>query len=162
MKNRWLSKWIAIALIGLFILTGCVQQAALPETGGGKTPAPTSPPPTSTPTQVPSSPSGNGPGSVGETPNITLADDGKTITLQIDQAFLLDLGEGYDWTVTIADQSIVSREIGVLTIRGSQGLFKAHKPGRTTLTATGDPTCLKSQPPCAMPSKVFQLTIVVK
>ncbi len=170
MKNMQLSKWIAVLLVGLVALSGCVQQAALPQTGGtASTPSqpsatPTTLPPTSTPTIVPSTPSpaDTGPGSAGETPNVTLADDGKTITLQVDQAFLLDLGEGYDWNVTIADQSILSREIGVLTIRGSQGLFKAHKPGTTSLTATGDPTCLKSQPPCMMPSVAFRLTIVVK
>jgi hypothetical protein len=164
MNNSLFSKWLGIALIGLFILSGCVQQSAFPETGGQNTTTPTQLPPSPTPTF---SPSPVPMGSATETPapetaNVTLADNGKTISLQVVQAFLLALGEGYDWNVTIADQSIISREIGVLTIRGSQGLFMAHTPGTTTLSANGDPTCLQSQPPCKMPSESFQVTIVVK
>lgn len=96
------------------------------------------------------------------TPTVTLADDEHTITLHAGQSFLLKLGEGYDWTVTPADQTILSRVVNVLTIRGSQGLYKAHKPGQTTLTATGDPTCRTAQPPCGAPSREFRLAVIVE
>jgi hypothetical protein len=101
--------------------------------------------------------------SVTPSPNgVTLADNGVTITVGVGQRFLLNLGEGYDWTVTIADQSVLSRVIGVLTIRGSQGLYEAHKPGQTVLSAAGEPTCRAENPPCGMPSRLFSLNVAVR
>ncbi len=92
---------------------------------------------------------------------VTLADNGKTITLQVSERFLLDLGEGYDWNVTVDNQTVISRVVNVLVIRGAQGLYEAHTPGNATLTAIGDPVCRKVQPPCGAPSLLFQLYIVV-
>jgi hypothetical protein len=105
-----------------------------------------------------------GPVSTDTTPavkTITLADDGKTFTLQVDETFLLNFGEGYDWNISIDDQTIISREVNVMVIRGAQGIYKAHKPGRATLTAVGDPPCRQSVPPCAAPSRLFRLNVVV-
>ena len=101
-------------------------------------------------------------GSTAETPTVTQADQGKTITLHVGKRFLLSLGEGYDWNVIIDKQDVVSRVIGILTVRGSQGLFEAHQPGTAALTATGDPLCRQSQPPCGQPSILFNVKIVVQ
>jgi photosystem II stability/assembly factor-like uncharacterized protein len=94
-------------------------------------------------------------------PTVTLADDGQTTTLQVGGRFLLDLGAEYNWTVTVDDPAVVSRVVNVLTIRGSQGLYEARQPGRTTLNATGDPICRQAQPPCGAPSRLFRLQVVV-
>lgn len=96
------------------------------------------------------------------TRTVTLADDGKTIELAVGETFLLALGDGYDWTVTIADPSIVSREVNVATIRGTQGIYRANRPGRTTLTAVGDPPCRRARPACALPSRVVRIDLVVR
>ena len=53
-------------------------------------------------------------------------------------------------------------KVSVLTIRGSQGLYRAHKAGETTLTATGDPTCRQARPPCGAPSREFRLQVIVR
>ncbi|VVB97406.1 Uncharacterised protein [uncultured archaeon] len=92
---------------------------------------------------------------------VTLDDDGKTITLKVDETFLLKLGEGYDWNISIDDQSVISREVNVLVVRGAQGIYRAHIPGNATLTAVGDPACRKAVPPCAAPSRLFRLYVVV-
>jgi hypothetical protein len=92
---------------------------------------------------------------------VTLDDDSKTITLQVDETFLLNLGEGYDWNISIDDPSVISREVNVLVVRGAQGIYRAHMPGHATLTAIGDPACRKSVPPCAAPSRQFNLYVVV-
>jgi hypothetical protein len=106
---------------------------------------------------------GTGPGSTETSPQtVTLEDDGGTITLQAGERFLLKLGEEYDWTVTIADQTILSRVKNVMVVRGAQGLYEANKPGSTTLTASGDPVCRQSQPPCAMPSRLFEIKVTVR
>jgi hypothetical protein len=93
---------------------------------------------------------------------ITLVNDRQTIVLNVGQQVLLNLGEGYDWTVYIADQSVLSRAIGVMPIRGAQGVYVARQPGETLLTAAGNPTCRGQTPPCEMPSRAFQVNVVVK
>ncbi|VVB88201.1 Uncharacterised protein [uncultured archaeon] len=92
---------------------------------------------------------------------VTLADDGKTITLEVNETFLLNLGQEYDWNISIDDQTVISREVNVLVVRGAQGIYRAHKPGRATLIAAGDPACRKSVPPCAVPSRQFRVYVVV-
>jgi hypothetical protein len=92
---------------------------------------------------------------------ITLADDGTTITLQVQERFLLKLGEGYDWNITIDDQTVLRRVVNVLVVRGAQGIYVANKPGRVALTAVGDPVCRKANPPCEAPSRIFKLYVVV-
>jgi hypothetical protein len=92
---------------------------------------------------------------------ITLADNGETITLKVNDTFLLKLGDGYDWNITVDDQTVVSRVVNVLVVRGAQGIYIAHRPGSARLTAVGSPECLKQQPPCAMPSILFKLNVIV-
>lgn len=98
----------------------------------------------------------------GDTLTVTFAQDGQTITLRPGQRFLLTLGESDDWTVIPDDPEIVGRVVNVLTTRGSQGLYEARRPGRTFLSATGDPPCRKVQPPCTLPSRLFRLQVIVQ
>ena len=93
---------------------------------------------------------------------VTLADDGQTITLSVGETFLLKLGEDYNWTVTVADQTIVSRVKNISVVRGAQGVYEALLAGKTSLTANGDPVCLQANPPCKLPSRQFTLEIVVQ
>ena len=92
---------------------------------------------------------------------VTLDDQGKTISLTVGESFLLKLGDQYTWDVTISDQNVVSREKNIAVVRGAQGVYTANQPGTVTLSAAGDPQCRQSQPPCAMPSIQFMITIVV-
>jgi hypothetical protein len=93
---------------------------------------------------------------------VTLDDQGKTIQLAVGQSFLLKLGETFDWTVNISDQTVISRVRNIMVVRGAQGVYDALKAGTVMLTATGDPPCRQSHPPCAAPSLLFEVTIVVK
>jgi len=101
-------------------------------------------------------------GSDASSQTITLDNEGETIALRQGERFLLKLGEEYSWTVTVADQTILSRVVNVMVVRGAQGLYEARGTGTTTLTATGDPVCRQSQPPCTMPSRVFQINVEVQ
>ncbi|MDD5341439.1 MAG: hypothetical protein PHC97_03330 [Patescibacteria group bacterium] len=95
--------------------------------------------------------------------NITLADNNKTINMKVGDNFLLDLGDQvYNWAISVSDQSVVSREVNILVIRGAQGVYKAHKAGSATLTAVGDPLCRQSKPACAIPSILFTLKVNVR
>jgi len=94
---------------------------------------------------------------------ITLADKGKTFKLKVGDAFLLNLGtDMYNWTVTIDNESVLHLKMGVMVIKGAQGIYDALAPGAVTLSASGDPICLQSNPPCASPSILFTVTIIVK
>ena len=92
---------------------------------------------------------------------ITLADNGKSITLSKDESFLLKLGDGYNWNVDIDNQTIVSRAMNIMVVRGAQGVYDTHNLGQTTLTATGDPLCLTANPSCKMPSIQFKINVIV-
>jgi hypothetical protein len=157
---------IIFTLIGLFVLAGCnVAANAQPVEAINPTNLPTQIAPTPVPvsTTIPTNlPTDIAPTSVPAAPNVTLADNGKTVMLRSGQSFLLKLGENYDWTVTVADQNILKRMINVMVIRGAQGIYIAGKPGSTTLSALGDPMCLQSKPACAAPSIQFKITIIVK
>jgi predicted secreted protein len=92
---------------------------------------------------------------------VTLADNGKTITLQVNETFLLKLGAEYDWNIKIDDQKIISRVPNVAVVAGAQGIYKAHQKGRTKLTAIGNPVCRKDKPPCEAPTRTFSIQVVV-
>jgi len=140
----------AMALLGL-VVTACNAVAA-------KAPATPTPveSPLEMPTPVPPTPTFT------PVPPVTLADNGRAITLHIGQRFLLSLGGDYDWTVTVDHPLILSRVVNVTVVRGAQGLYEAHSPGYATLTAAGDPICRSAQPPCQTPSREFQIHIMVE
>ena len=94
---------------------------------------------------------------------ITLADNGNTFIVHPGDSFLLNLGmDTFDWTVTIDNQNIISREKNVMPIRGAQGVYQASTPGQAVLSAVGDPLCRNSTPACMSPSILFQVTLIVQ
>jgi hypothetical protein len=172
--------WHLVILLVLMLLVGCAplptitgepmgpSTSAAQGSAANQTPSPTATRPSEAAppmvgtwfppgVTVPPTP-GNGP-STGRSVNVN--DDGKTITLPVGRQFMLVLGEGYDWNVTVADPSIVSQVMNAQTIPGSQGLYQARRPGTTTLSASGDPLCRKQRPACGMPSRLFEIKIVV-
>jgi hypothetical protein len=94
---------------------------------------------------------------------ITRANDGQVIALAVGETFALNLqpDRGYRWTVHIADPTVVTAAPGAGRTSGVGILFAAVAPGLTTLTATGDPACRTTYPPCELPSLTFQLQMVV-
>jgi hypothetical protein len=94
---------------------------------------------------------------------VTLADAGATVELPVGRTFLLYLGGPPPaWQVEVANPRVVSRVVNIMVIRGAQGVYKALAPGRTRLTAIGSWPCRQAHPPCMVPDRVFQITIVVQ
>ncbi|MHB8516291.1 MAG: hypothetical protein ACYC9X_10665 [Dehalococcoidia bacterium] len=94
-------------------------------------------------------------------PNVTLADDGGTVTMLVGQRFLLDLGsEG--WTVTVSDQAVVRRVLNIAVVRGAQGVYDAYAQGTATLVATGPSPCPTATPACGAPVRAFHIIIIVR
>lgn len=92
---------------------------------------------------------------------ITLEDDSKTITLKKGEIFLLKLGEDFNWNIDIDNQTVISRVMNIMVVRGAQGVYEAHNSGQATLSGVGDPLCLTADPPCKIHSIQFKLNVVV-
>jgi hypothetical protein len=118
------------------------------------------PRPSAATTGVAASPGGVA--SASPTMSVTLAEDGRTITLQPGQRALVNLDAELDWSIRVDDQTILSRVDGVTVAPGAQAIYQANRIGQTMLSATGDPACRKAQPACAQPSRSFTVTIVVR
>lgn len=98
------------------------------------------------------------PGPIGD---VTLADNGKTIQMVVGQSFLLKLGLGYDWNISVSDQNVISRVKNIAVIVGAQGVYDALAKGTAVLSAVGDPQCRTDTPTCTSPSIMFSVTIIV-
>jgi len=151
-------------LVAMLLLAGC---GTVTEPAGGSsagTPTVQVTPATPLPGTVSATPGATGatatPGA--GAPTVTLADDGRTVDLAVGQRFLLALGSNLDWTVSVADTSVLSRVVNILVVRGAQGVYVANAPGTTTLTAIGDLPCRKAKPPCAAASRGFRITVNVR
>ena len=156
---------ITIGIMGMLILTACaVQQPATIDTVTPEVKPTATAKPSATSVEITPEPTISTPvvpTDIGQK-TITLGDQGKTIELTVGERFLLQLGEGYTWDVTISDQNVVSRVKNILVVRGAQGIYNALQAGTVTLSASGDPVCRQTKPPCAMPSILFSITIIVK
>ncbi len=93
---------------------------------------------------------------------ITLADNGRTITLEAGTQFLLLLGEAYEWASELSDQTVLIPVPTFTEIPGSQGVYEAAKPGQATLVLKGEPLCSRATPPCEAPPVLFQISAVVR
>jgi hypothetical protein len=85
---------------------------------------------------------------------ITVADAGQTVMLRPGERFSLELGDGYLWNVSIADDTIVGRVDDGL-------IFEALQPGSTSLLVSGDPACYRLRTRCLIPSVGFEVQLVV-
>lgn len=152
---RNLRFFLMVTVISVLMISACAPQI-----------------PAETPTAVPAStvepvtPVPTGENTVEPLPDgqmvVTLDDRGKTISMAVGESFLLKLGEQYTWEVTVSDEAVLSRVKNIAVIRGAQGVYQANQPGTATLSASGDPVCRQSQPPCGMPSILVDFTVVVK
>ena len=68
----------------------------------------------------------------------------------------------FDWTVSIDNQNVISREKNVMPIRGAQGVYLAAAPGQAVLSAVGKPIFQDSTNPCMALEVFFQVTIIVQ
>ena len=84
----------------------------------------------------------------------TMADNGRTFVMNVGDKLRLDLDLSYDWSaISISNPAILA---------GAGDGYFAFTGGTATLTATGNPDCLNSTPPCAAPSIMFTITVVVQ
>ena len=100
---------------------------------------------------------------VPSTIEVTMADNGRTLQLNVGDGFLLNLGSDfYDWSVEIDNQAVVSRELNISVIKGAQEIYRTRSSGTATLSATGSPQCMNLTPPCMVPSILFRIDLIVQ
>ncbi len=72
--------------------------------------------------------------------------------------------DGYSWALQAVDTSLIQFvDTGPVVGQNFRAVFlraKAVKAGTTQLRTVGDPAC--RSPPCQVPSKTYQLTLVVR
>lgn len=93
---------------------------------------------------------------------ITLDNVGETLKMRPQGGFLLRLGEEFQWDVTLTPQDIITLNQKVSLGPGEQGVFIARKKGSVILRAVGEPVCLANDPPCGLPSVLFQMNLLVE
>lgn len=93
---------------------------------------------------------------------VTLDHAGQTILLKKRQNFLLSLGKDYNWTVTVAPESVISRNMVLTPEPGEQGVYVARGSGTASLRAVGEPVCIFFDPPCMRPSLLFEAQIEIE
>lgn len=93
---------------------------------------------------------------------ITPEDNDKLIDIKKGESFVVKLDSGYDWRISIDNQTVADSDYSDIRYSGSQGVYRAHNSGQAILTGVGDPSCLSLEPPCMSPSILFQLNINVK
>lgn len=154
MIRRW--QVFALTVVGTLVipLTACGAVYLPPVPGqtaassGGATPLPTTVPP-SAPQPAPRV--------------VTLANEGQTLTMKVGQTFTLQLGgPPPDWSVDVADPSVLAPVPTFSGSPGSQGLYEAKNQGTTTLTATSSYPCQRAHPACMIASRLFRLTVAVQ
>jgi hypothetical protein len=85
----------------------------------------------------------------------------KTVHLKVGDEFLLALADDIDWKVTLSNQDVVEQLRTTEALQGTQGIFKAKKPGKVTLEAGGGKKCAAGEA-CILIYATFTTTIIVE
>jgi hypothetical protein len=93
---------------------------------------------------------------------ITLDDVGTTLAMRPQGGFLLRLGEEFTWDVTAIPPDVITLNRKVSLEPGEQGVFIARQKGRAVLRAVGQPVCLVYDPPCRLPTVLFEMNVLVE
>lgn len=96
-----------------------------------------------------------------QTVKVTLADDHGVVTAHVGDRVQIALGEQYDWKLEPPDGVVLVHAVqNYMLVRGTQAIWLAAAPGRSTLRATGTPACA-SGVACSQLALPFTATIDV-
>jgi hypothetical protein len=112
------------------------------------------PPPRPTPTTTPAAQATG-------TVVVTLAQGGETVDVAVGQHLELQLGTAYQWSISVTGSGVLTA-VSARLPTGVQGLWVAERGGTASVQAIGNPPCLQAKPPCAMPSREFAITVIVR
>jgi hypothetical protein len=98
---------------------------------------------------------------------VVMPDDaGKTITVANGTIVRVVVDDGYDWSLSASDTSLLEPGAsGPITGQGFTAFamnVKTVKAGQTQVRTIGDPQCRKTVPACATPSKTYEFTLIIR
>jgi hypothetical protein len=98
---------------------------------------------------------------------VVMPDDaGKTITVANGTIVRIVVDDGYDWTLSASDTTLLEPAAsGPITGQGFTAFamnVKTVKAGQMQVRTTGDPHCRTTVPACATPSKTYEFTLIVR
>src|SRR4029077_3538532 len=92
---------------------------------------------------------------------VTRASDRGTVQAHVGDSIQIALGTEYEWRVDPPDGVVLVHGVqNYLLVRGTQAIWTAAAPGRSTITATGTVICPSGQA-CIMIALLFTTTVVV-
>lgn len=149
-----------LSILSMFALFSIIGFSAC----GTSTNTANTPPAASVVPQSPTPPSTLIPTTGTQGVTVTMSDNGRSVLLKKGQTLLVVLDQvAYDsWTIKVADPTILSALPKNSVPPGAQGLYQASKVGQTSLTASGELKCRKTNPPCQINPKDFQIKVTVE
>ncbi len=92
---------------------------------------------------------------------ITRADDRRTVSATVGDTVHVSLEADLDWTVKVSDPAVLTAIPGVTLARGTQGSYRAARPGTAIVTGEGRPHCDPGQV-CAQFIVSFEARVEVR
>jgi hypothetical protein len=87
-------------------------------------------------------------------------EDGRAIVVHVGDDVTVAMQDPYLWSIENSDTSALALHVGVMFVRGTQGVFTAKKPGIVTLTLTSNTTGASPTPPPDVKQPVI-FTVVI-
>jgi len=110
-------------------------------------------------------PTTTAPPATSDTVTVTQDDNGKTVTLRAGQHLVVSLTDAsWQWSEPDTDNGSVLTRTAVSANPSSSHVtasFDAKKAGQAHVSATKDAPCRTSQPPCMVPTYMWQVTVNV-
>ena len=92
---------------------------------------------------------------------VTRANDRGTVTAKVGDRVQIALGTDFEWRLDPPDGVVLTRGVqNELLVRGTQAVWTAAAPGRSTISATGTVVCPSGQA-CILIAILFTTTVVV-
>lgn len=153
-------KFFTFSLYSIIVLliVGGISSCGVPTNSGNTPPAATvvAHSPTVPPTVTP--PKG------AHSLTLIMDDSGKHVLVKQGDIILLALDDTFysKWTITVSDLTILTIIPDATLPPHSQALYKASKLGQTAITASAEPKCRNSVPPCQIEPRPFTVQITVE
>jgi hypothetical protein len=94
---------------------------------------------------------------------LALPEDGRAIVVHVGDDVTVAMRDPYLWSVQGSDMAALAPHVGIMYVRGVQGVYAAKKPGIVTLMLTANtPGASPAPPPTIKQPVVFTVVILSK
>jgi hypothetical protein len=93
---------------------------------------------------------------------VTLAEHDRVALLQQGDRLVLNLGDGFQWTLSVTGIEVLAPLANSALPPGVQAVFEAQEPGKALVRAAGEEVCRRTARQCSHTVIRFSLTVVVQ